>query len=287
VDRHELPLDLPFLDWVDLAPTLAGAEEALSLAMADRAMTADPTTAVTASEPGASWSDPETGIRFLRIPGGRFQMGDDRFADARPVHSVQVSPFWLGETPVTNRQYSVFLERSGHREPPNWRDRRFSAPGQPVVGVSWEDAEAFCRWLSGLFNRQVDLPSEAQWEFAARETDRREYSRDNGAPGEPWTDFGLDFEKAPSAPVEAHPKVNIWEWCLDVWDENAYSKRIALGRESVDPVGNEGDKEVRSLRGGGWFNPAVYLRAAYRDGNWVGLRDQRVGFRVAAALVSP
>ena len=274
VDRHELPLDLPFLEWVDLAPNLAGAEEALRLAMADRAMTADKTTAVTASEPGASWSDPETGIRFLKIPGGRFQMGDDRFADARPAHCVQVSPFWLGETPVTNRQYGVFVERSGHREPPNWRDRRFSAPDQPVVGVSWEDAEAFCRWLSGLSNRQVDLPSEAQWEFAARETDRREYSRDNAAPGEP-------------APVEAHPEVNIWEWCLDVWDENAYSKRIALGREPVDPVGSEGDKAARSLRGGGWFNPAVYLRAAYRDGNWVGLRDQRVGFRVTAAPVSP
>src|SRR5262245_38297656 len=73
------------------------------------------------------------------------------------------------------------------------------------------------------------------------------------------------------------------EWCLDVWDANAYSKQVALGREPVDPLGDTGDKDIRSLRGGCWVVPAEDLRAACRIRLWAGLRGDNVGFRVAAA----
>jgi formylglycine-generating enzyme required for sulfatase activity len=89
------------------------------------------------------------GMKFLLIPGGRFQMGaDDIDEDSRPVHWVRVSPFWLGETPVTNQQYEVFLRATGYRKPAYWRAQGFSEAKKPVVGVNWYDATAFCEWLT-------------------------------------------------------------------------------------------------------------------------------------------
>ena len=265
---------------------------------ARKAMIAKPLSEEPRAEPGtAVWTEPETGIRFLWIPGGRFQMGGDRYSDEQPIHWIRVSPFWLGETPVTNRQYAVFLEKTGHGEPPTWRDRRYSAPDQPVVGVSWQDARSFCRWLSELSGRKVDLPSEAQWEFAARGTDAREYPWGDAEPDETRACFGLDVQKGQPSPVGAHPEGrgpfgtldqagNVWEWCLDVWDAEAYSKRVAQGGEPTDPVVAEGDKDARVLRGGGWVRPAEGLRAACRSGSRAGLRDDVIGFRVAAAPAS-
>lgn len=243
---------------------------------------------------GQAFTEPLTGIRFLWIPGGRFQMGGNAFDDEKPIHWVRLSPFWLGETPVTNRQYAVFLEKTGIEEPGYWRDRRFSLPDQPVVGVSWEDAVAFCRWLSEASGREVLLPSEAQWEFAARGADGREYPWGNEPPDERRACFGLDLEKGQTAPVGSFPAGagpfgtldqagNVWEWCRDEWDESAYAKRV---EESLDPVVGEvraGEAGVRVLRGGGWFYSALFLRAAFRLRGPAGNRSDGIGFRVAAA----
>ncbi len=290
------PGDLPALDWVDLRQGLARAAEALELALEKKpAILTAPPAGQPSAEPGRTWIEPVTGIRFLWIPGGRFQMGGNRFPDEQPVHWVRVSPFWLGETPVTNQQYALFLDQTRYREPDFWRDRRFSAPEQPVVGVSWEDAEVFCAWLARVSGKAVVLPSEAQWEFAARGPDAREYPWGNAAPGETLACFDLDFEKGQPAPVGSYPEGrgpfgtldqagNVWEWCLDVWDEKAYQKR-AKGREPLDPVVS-GEGEGRVLRGGGCFSPAENLRAAYRDGSRARFRDDDVGFRVAAAPAS-
>ncbi|MCA8972983.1 MAG: SUMF1/EgtB/PvdO family nonheme iron enzyme, partial [Planctomycetes bacterium] len=189
----------------------------------------------------------QTGIRFLYVPGGAFEMGDPELSWASPVHRVRLSPFWLAETTVTNAQYGVFLEESGYEAPPLWRDRRFNAPEQPVVTVSWHDATAFCAWLGEICGHPVRLPSEAQWEYAARGTDGWRYPWGDDAPDPTRAVFGWDLEKDKPTPVGSVPAGrgpfghldlagNVWEWCADVWRGDAYRERAE--RDVLDPVGD-------------------------------------------------
>jgi len=91
-----------------------------------------------------------TGMRLVWVPGGQFNMGSEGLGeDSLPVHSVRLSRYWIGETPVTNRQYEVFLKaRPGQRKPRLWNHADYSDPEQPVIAVSWDDVMAFCAWLS-------------------------------------------------------------------------------------------------------------------------------------------
>src|SRR5207249_10394321 len=102
------------------------------------------------------------------IPAGSFMMGDDagRF-DERPAHRVRVRAFALGRFPVMNREFAAYLAATGAAEPRFWRDARFSESRQPVVGVSWFEGVAYCRWLSDLTGRGFRLPTEAEREWAA------------------------------------------------------------------------------------------------------------------------
>lgn len=251
---------------------------------------------VTGPRPGEPYTEPHTGLRLLWIPGGSFAMGSDQISeDETPIHRVRISPFRLAETPVTNRQYALFLEATSHEEPAYWRDRRFSDPEQPVVGVSWDDAQTFCAWLAKHSGLAVTLPSEAQWELAARGEDGRTYPWGSQPPTPELACFDQDWGKGKPNPVGNHPAGrgpfgtldqagNVWEWCLDVWDETAYRKRA--GAEPLDPVATTGDRERRVLRGGGWLNPAGGLRASLRFGLPAGLRRDLIGFRVAVAPAS-
>jgi serine/threonine-protein kinase len=245
--------------------------------------------------PGEPFVEPATGIRFLWIPGGRFRMGSEKYDREKPVHWVRLNDFWIGETPVTNAQYQKFMVATGQPEPALWRDRRFSDPDQPVVGVDWNEAMAFCRWLTSVAPLSVTLPSEAQWEYAARGTDGREYPWEKEEPDQTRACFGQDWNSGRPATVGSYPlgrgpfgtldqAGNVWEWCLDVWDDKAYAKRAKT--ELVDPVVTEGDKNGRSIRGGSWFLPAVYLRSACRHRDHVFLRSGPLGFRLAAGPAS-
>jgi len=227
--------------------------------------------------------EPTTGMSLLRVPGGTFMMGsesDEVDDDSRPPHLVMVSAFWIAETAVTNEQYRAFVIDTGHREPSAWRRRGFNDPQQPVVTVSWSDAEAFCRWLSARSGWAVDLPSEAQWEFAARGKDGRLYPWGNERPDATRAHFDQGDGGRPaivgSYPAGAGPfgtrdqTGNVWEWCKDVWDANAYKKRARP--PSVNPehdVLRTGDGNVRSVRGGSWYDSAGgALAAAYRSRYW-------------------
>jgi formylglycine-generating enzyme required for sulfatase activity len=196
-------------------------------------------------------------------------MGGDRYDHERPIHWVRISPFWLAETTVTNRQYAIFLDQTGHEEPGFWRDRRFSAPEQPVVAVSWHDARAFCRWLTETSGVSIVLPTEAQWEFAARGPEGREYPWGSEKPDPTRACFDQDWEKGKPAPVGSCPEGrgpfgnldlagNVWEWCRDAWDEQAYEKRS--GKEPVDPVVERDGDPPRVLLGGGWGYEPKSLR---------------------------
>jgi hypothetical protein len=157
-----------------------------------------------------SFVEERTGIQFLWVPGGRFWMGsgadeEDAFENEKPRHLVEVSGYWLAETPVTNRQYEIFLqEQRGSREPKYWRDRQFNQPEQPVVGVSWLAATVFCQWLSERLGQRVELPTEAQWEFAARGEAGRKYPWGEEEPDETRARYGKRWDKAPS-PVGSLP----------------------------------------------------------------------------------
>ncbi|MBK8263752.1 MAG: formylglycine-generating enzyme family protein [Nannocystis sp.] len=212
-----------------------------------------------------------------------------------PVHRVRLSPYWLAETPVTNAQYGKFLAATGHKEPGYWRDRGFSHEEQPVVGVSWGDAMQFCAWLSEqpeviASGVKVTLPSEAQWEFAARGTDGRRY---------PWGNEPADATRAMYGRKDGTAKVgscpagrgpfghldlagNVWQWCRDGFKSDEYRSR---GREeSVDPVGQSGD-HLRVLRGSPWRLDEVWA-AAGRLGYGSYRRLALLGFRVVSEPAS-
>src|SRR5438105_2199988 len=102
------------------------------------------------------------------IPAGRFCMGDDAGrADERPAHPVEQDAFYAAVAPVTNAEYAAFVRASGHEQPPFCRQPGFEAPDQPVVGISWFDAVAYCDWLSSIAGRRFRLPTEAEREYAA------------------------------------------------------------------------------------------------------------------------
>ena len=215
--------------------------------------------------------------------------------NARPTHQVRLSAFRLAETPVTNHQYALFLEAGDHREPRYWRDRRYSDPEQPVVGVSWHDATAYCAWLAKLSGLPITLPSEAQWKYAARGDEGRTYPWGEQQPNHQLACFDQDPDKGRPDPVGSHPKGrgpfgtldqagNIWEWCLDTWNDNAYATRQAASPQ--DPIVINRAVENRVLRGGGWYYTAGGLRAAYRRWHPSNERNDVVGFRVAVAPAS-
>ncbi|MGQ9898234.1 MAG: SUMF1/EgtB/PvdO family nonheme iron enzyme [Acidobacteriota bacterium] len=124
---------------------------------------------------------PPTPPGMVYIPGGKFIMGNNASADdfEKPEHERQVAPFFIDRTEVTNEQYAEFVRATGHRPPPNWKGEQTFPPGTaklPVAEVSWDDAQAFAKWAGKR------LPTEVEWEYAARGTDRRLY---------PW---GMEFD---------------------------------------------------------------------------------------------
>ncbi len=236
------------------------------------------------------------GSVLVFVPGGEYTLGaedleelgwdKDWAAWAKPVHTVRLSPFWIGKYEVTNEQYARFLrDNPNHPKPYFWEHRRFNPPQHPVVVESWHDAVAYCQWAG------LQLPSEAQWEAAARGTDRRRY---------PWGNEKLTPQHANynekeggTTPVGAYPKGagpfgtldqagNVWEWCADQWDSRAYWRRDG----KLDPVlAPKGEAEVLVRRGGSWANSTRNLAAAFRGGYQTGLRRPRVGFRCVGLSV--
>ncbi|WP_428268200.1 SUMF1/EgtB/PvdO family nonheme iron enzyme [Haliangium sp.] len=262
---------------------------------------------IEAFEPARVFVEPMTEMRFLWVPGGTFWMGSgdedpEAYDDEKPKHQVQVSPFWLAETPVTNRQYEQFLQaRPETREPRFWRNRQYNQAEQPVVGGSWLEAAAFCEWLAEVSGRRMVLPTEAQWEFAARGQDGRRYPWGNEPPDESRAHYGKSWRENAALPVGSRPAGrgpyghldlagNVLEWCRDAWDEEVYTRRAAATL-TIEPYAEPPDdkplNEVqRACRGGAFYRVARGLRAACRYGHVALDWGLRLGFRVAALPAS-
>ncbi len=179
-------------------------------------------------------------------------------------------------------------------EPKFWRDGQFNGPNQPVVGVSWYESEAYCRWLTARLETekpewwpkggQVRLPSEAEWENAARGGTGRAYPWGNEKPDGQRANFGERLGQTSAVgiyPAGATPEGlwdmagNVLEWCEDTWNVEAYKGRKGV---TCDPVA-EGDPVERALRGGSWVGTANWLLATDRDRIWSWGRDSGIGFR--------
>jgi formylglycine-generating enzyme required for sulfatase activity len=225
--------------------------------------------------------EPLTSMRFLFVRQGHFMMGaaadePDAADDERPQHLVNLNGFWLAETPVTNGQYAEYVKADGNvREPRYWRDRGLSGRDQPVVAVSWYEARAFCAWLAEVSGWLLMLPSEAQWEYAARGQYGRRYPWGDDPPDAARACFGLRTSTGRTAPVGQYPlgrgpfghldlAGNVWEWCRDVGDPAAYARADVWSQRNPVVEDPSEEQELRVCRGGGWYDPPTALRAARR-----------------------
>ena len=216
------------------------------------------------------------GTELITIPAGGFIMGNDREDREKPQRRVYLDMYQIGRNPVTNAQYRQFIEATGRREPRLWDDERFNQPNQPVVGVSWHDAQAYCQWAG------LRLPTEAEWEKAARGNDGQEYPWGPEPPDESRCNFARNIDRTTevgSYPDGASPygcldmAGNVWEWCADWYEE--YDPQQT--RNPTGPV--KGDLKV--LRGGSWYSSGTGVRCAFRFSRHPDFWNLGLGFRCA------
>jgi formylglycine-generating enzyme required for sulfatase activity len=224
---------------------------------------------------------------MLPVPAGEVWLGDTRFPNEAPPHTLEIEGFSLAEYPVTHAQYAAFVEATGHRKPRSWRGKRPvpESANQPVTFVSARDAEAYCAWLAEQTGYTYRLPTEPEWELAARgPKDRREYPW--GGPFTPehanaWMRQGALkrvcavglFPEGRGPNGHADLSGNVWEWCASLYWPYPYHP--ADGRE--DPVSDD----ARVMRGGSWRSRPSSARCASRQGEPPTDSFATVGFRVA------
>jgi formylglycine-generating enzyme len=226
---------------------------------------------------------------LVRIPAGWFLMGCETGQDnEKPVHRIWVDEFLLAARQVTNADYSRFLlKAASSSEPPFWNDAAFNHPEQPVVAVSWYDATRYCDWLSARTGRKFRLPTEAEWERAARG------GRESAL--FPWGDEPTQLRSGyadrceaywktgpePVATVEANAYGlhnmcdNVHEWCSDWYGADYYA---------ISPERNPRGPETgarRSSRGGSWRHHIKISRCAARSSIPPDFKYADYGFRVA------
>lgn len=212
---------------------------------------------------------------MILIPAGKFLMGSDPQKDKeaidieQPQHTLYLPDYWIAKTPVTNVQYAAFVQATGHRVPVKWQKGKIpqGKDTHPVGGVTWHDAMAYCKWLMEATDKPYTIPSEAEWEKAARGTDGRIY---------PW---GNTFDKSKcnvkesgvgdTTPVDKYPQGaspygvldmagNVWDWTRS--QRTAYPYVVDDGRENLEA----GNDSLLVLRGGSFRDPRVIARCVYR-----------------------
>lgn len=219
---------------------------------------------------------------MIRIPAGTFAMGSvEGQEDEAPVHEVYVDAFAIAPHPVTVAEYAAFLAATKHAAPRDWGAPEFARDDLPVVGVSWDDAVAYCRWIG-----DARLPTEAEWEHAAR----------GGRAGEryPWGDAipswipeaGRGPLKGPWPVTLGEPNgfglfgiaANVHEWCADWHARDYYASSPA-----ANPQGPLSGIR-RASRGGSWRHAVTISRSAARSKLDPSFRYTDYGFRIARSL---
>lgn len=236
------------------------------------------------------------GAEMVLVPSGCFMMGSENGdPDEQPLHRVCLSAFWIDRYEVSNGQYRECIE-AGDCTTPEGFDEGAEFDNYPVVSVSWQQAQDYAEWRGGR------LPTEAEWEYAARGPDALEYPWGNTWQG--WqtnfcdrlctddqrddsVDDGFEF----SAPVDSYPEGvswvgaynlsgNVWEWVSDRHLPDYYA---SLGEETQDPQGPR-DGTSRVFRGGSWIDTEYEARSAYRSADSPDVRYGTLGFRVVVPI---
>jgi formylglycine-generating enzyme required for sulfatase activity len=217
---------------------------------------------VTSPEVDSTLTRPSDGMLMVYVPAGCFKMGSaDGDSDEKPVHEVCLDAYWLDQTEVTNKQYRSCVAAGACQQSGDDSDSRFNGEQQPVVGVRWYDASLYCKWAGG------QLPSEAQWEYAARGPQNNVYPWGNAAPNNRLANFDSNVGKttavgsytAGASWVGALDMAgNVWEWVRDGYDSNYYQNS-----PKDNPYFDNGNG-TKVLRGGGWVSSSNGVRASNR-----------------------
>jgi len=243
----------------------------------------DPMTRHTAGCVLSGIGDPRDLDELVEVPAGVFLMGSDKtkdelaYGDEEPQHTRTLPAYRIGKYPVTNGQYAAFVAATGHAAPSHWRGNQPPPElrNHPVVNVTWHDAVDYCVWLSQAVGREMRLPTEAEWERAARHTDGRIYPWDNDfdAGRCNMADTGIGgtspvgiFPAGDAVCGAADMAGNVWEWTSSLWGKDwqkpefGYPYDATDGRENL----NAPDAVLRTLRGGSFRSIARLVRCAYR-----------------------
>lgn len=218
------------------------------------------------------------------IPAGQFQMGSPQGQDnEQPVHSVWIDEYLLSDCQVTNQEYAIFLQATGSIPPPFWDDTNFCNSSQPVVAVSWFEALRYCEWLAAASGKKYRLPTEAEWERAARGGhDGLQFPWGNTAPQsqphyhERWLRGPEPVRQSPANSYGLHEMCeNVHEWCSDWFDPAYYA--VSPGQ---NPAGPPAGKR-RSSRGGSWRHHIKISRCSARSSIPPEFQYADYGFRIA------
>jgi formylglycine-generating enzyme required for sulfatase activity len=213
-------------------------------------------------------------------------MGSEGGQDCeRPVHRVWIDAFQMAAAQVTNAEYERYLRATGALPPPFWKDPNFNRPAQPVAGVSWFEAVRYCEWLSGQTGRQCRLPTEAEWERAARGGTEQKKFPWGDKPPQSLPDYAIRWQIGPEPVARYAPNAfglydicdNVHEWCRDWYDPNYYANS-----PDRNPQGPEKGQRKAS-RGGSWRHHIKVARCSARSSIPPEFQYADYGFRVACS----
>ena len=217
-------------------------------------------------------------FKMIRVEGGTFTMGatseqgSDAYDDEKPAHQVTLSSYYLGETEVTQELWQAVMGSN---------PSKFKGADRPIENVSWDDCQTFIRKLNSLTGKTFRLPTEAEWEYAARGGNKSQgykYSGSNTVGNVAWFDDNSG-SKTHSVKIKSPNELgiydmsgNVWEWCQDWYGSYSSSPQT----NSTGPASGSG----RVDRGGGWGNNARGCRVSFRDYITPDFRSYRLGFRL-------
>ncbi|HJQ25013.1 MAG TPA: SUMF1/EgtB/PvdO family nonheme iron enzyme [Blastocatellia bacterium] len=221
---------------------------------------------------------------MVAIPAGDFLMGcDGGAAGERPAHRVWVDGFALARTAVTVRLYRRFIEATARPAPPSFSDDKFNHPEQPVTSVNWFDAAAYCAWLAERTGKPYRLPTEAEWERAARGGLEGKLYTWGDEPAQSQPHYFTSWLRGPEPVAQRPPNgfglydisENVHEWCADWYDPQYYFTSPA--RNPQGPAAGT----RKSSRGGSWRHQIKITRVAARSSIPPQFQYSDYGFRVA------
>jgi formylglycine-generating enzyme required for sulfatase activity len=229
----------------------------------------------TSPEPGVGtvWVEPKSGMEFVWVPSGCFQMGGAVEKEEQPIHKVCLKGFWMGRFEVTQKQYQ---QVTGENK------SIFQGQNNPVDYVNWNDASSFVSKMSAFSGNKIRLPSEAEWEYACSAGGKHKLYCGNGEADKlAWFHDNSTMTTHPGGQLAANDwglydmSGNVWEWTQDCYNTHNYKGAPADGS-----AWKTGNCLMRVSRGGAWNNNPEVLRASHRRFDDAGGRDSINGIRV-------